>query len=41
MYLCVVENMLGMASIVHHVDKDFFLKGNIEPEPDKVNFLIF
>lgn len=33
--------MLGMARIVHvhHVDKDSFLKGNIEPDPDEIDLV--
>ena len=40
--LCVIFAMLGMARIVHvhHVDKDAFLKGNIEPDPDEL-YLVF
>ena len=33
--------MLGMARIVHvhHVDKNSFLKGNIEPDPDELDLV--
>jgi hypothetical protein len=40
-YLCVVEIMLGMARIVHvhRVDKDDFLKGNIEQDPNELDLV--
>lgn len=41
MYVCVVDIMLGMKRIVHvhHVDKDAFLKGNIEPDPEELDLV--
>jgi hypothetical protein len=40
-YLCVVICILGMARIVHvhHVDKDAFLKGNVEPDLDELDLV--
>ena len=41
MYVCVVHIMLGMERIVHvhHVDKDAFFEGNIEPDPEEVDLV--
>ena len=41
MYVCVVHIMLGMERIIHvyHVDKDAFLKGNLEPDPEEVDLV--
>ena len=38
---CGVQIVLGMARIVHvhHVDKDAFLKGNIELDPDEIDLV--
>ena len=37
----IFSYVLGMARIVHvhHVDKDAFLKGNIEPDPDELDIV--
>jgi hypothetical protein len=42
MLRCVVLIILGMGRTcvyVHHVDKDAFLKGNIEPDPDEFDMV--
>jgi hypothetical protein len=40
-YLIVVIPNIGMARIVHvhHVDKEAYLKGNIEPDPDELDLV--
>jgi hypothetical protein len=40
-YLIVVILNIGMAKIihVHHVDKEAYLKGNIEPDPDELDLV--
>jgi hypothetical protein len=40
-YLIVVIPNIGMARIihVHHVDKEAYLKGNMDPDPDELDLL--
>jgi hypothetical protein len=41
MYVCVIDFVVGMDKIVHvhHVDKDAFLKGNLELDPKEVDLV--
>ena len=40
---CVIGMLIGMGRtcvFVHHGDKDAFLKGNVEPDPDEVELCL-
>ena len=40
-FYVIIVIIIGMSRIVHvhHVDKDAFLKGNMEPDPDEVDLV--